>query len=180
MAMDVQVDGSQVILVGTVDGFDYVRFLKAVNEHTQTVVLRDSPGGDADTSFNVGREIHQRKLRTVAKGFCRSGCAIMFMAGVERRLADAKSYVVFHGGYVSQRSWPSARWGGELMRYFAEVAPQMPDDLVELIVKKPRRGGVWFYLNAVWSCEGTEEKQPSQCERLKVTALEVGVVTTMD
>jgi ATP-dependent protease ClpP protease subunit len=181
MAMDVRIDGSQIVLTGPVDGLDYDRFVKVLNPSVHRVVFTNSPGGDLDATYNVSEEIRLRKLSTVVKGYCRSACALMFLGGVERRLADSKSYVAFHGGYGSNMGTPSTRPYGRIARLLAEMTGgKLSDELAETILHKRRNGFVYFFYNATYNCDGTEPKRPSGCEKLLQTALDMGILTALD
>jgi rhodanese-related sulfurtransferase len=102
-AMTVEVHGNQVFAGGQIAD-DLRKFEDAfANPAVDTVVFVNSPGGDLWTSLRVGRLIEDKGYKTVAAGYCGSGCALMFMGGKERRFSDAfrlsLTYIGIHGAY---------------------------------------------------------------------------------
>jgi len=56
LAMNMEVAGDQLILSGEVARGDYNKFLTLINQNAavKTVILRDSPGGDSRTGYDLG------------------------------------------------------------------------------------------------------------------------------
>ncbi len=180
-AMDVRVNAETIYMVGPVQAQDYHRFMRVFNASVRRVVFTNSPGGDLDATYNVAEEIRMRKLETVVKGYCRSACALMFLGGVARRLADAKSYVAFHAGYGSNMGTTTPRQYGRIGRLLAEMTDgKLSDALAEIILQKRRNGFVYFYRDRTYNCDGTEPKRPSGCGNIPETAMEQGIITSLD
>src|SRR5882757_9233981 len=107
-AMHMQVAGDQIVLSGPVNPRDDDRLKTLLDEQRgkiTTIILRDSPGGDAAAGYAIGDLIRGRRLRTAVSGYCLSSCSRMFLGGVERQFTDeqpvGKTHVGFHGNYKS-------------------------------------------------------------------------------
>jgi len=106
-AMDVRLVDAQIIMSGAVDGGELVKLRDVVADPAalivDTVVLRDSPGGDYWTSQRIAEFIRERGWRTAVSGYCFSGCALMFLGGRQRHFTDDKpalqTQLAFHGTY---------------------------------------------------------------------------------
>ena len=96
-AMEMSVSGSQLILSGFINELDYDKFLSHLTPAIRTVVFTKSPGGVHLIGLALAHEIRRRGLSTVALGYCNSACANAFLGGADRRLANDRSYVAFHG-----------------------------------------------------------------------------------
>lgn len=109
MAMDVKVVGDQLIMSGRIDGSELARLRDVAADQgdarIRMVVLRDSPGGNLWTSMRVGEVIRDKGWRTAVSGYCFSGCAIIFLGGVERHFTDDKpalrTQIAFHAAYYT-------------------------------------------------------------------------------
>lgn len=105
--MEIKVVGDQVIMSGAIDGSELARLRDAIAVSgaaaIKGVILRDSPGGDAWTALRVGELIREKGWITGVSGYCFSGCALMFLGGVERHFTDDKpalqTQVAFHATY---------------------------------------------------------------------------------
>jgi hypothetical protein len=179
-AMQMYVSGDQLIITGPIYGFELTQFGAAITSNVKTVVFYNSSGGEFAAGVNLAFEIRRRGLSTVAKGYCSSSCGNAFLGGVERRLADSRSYVAVHGVYNSYGHLMLAHVG-ELRRFYDEMTGgKVNDDLVQLWLKKPLRGLVYFLKHQTYSCNGNEEKRPSGCAQIPQTALEMGIITSLD
>jgi len=106
-AMDVRQVGAQLIMSGPIDGSELAKLRDVLAERDakaiDTVVLRDSRGGDYWTSQRIAELIRARGWRTAVSGYCFSGCALMFLGGRERHFTDDKpvlqTQLAFHGTY---------------------------------------------------------------------------------
>jgi hypothetical protein len=89
-AMDLRVAGNQIVLQGSVEKGDYQRVQTALdtNRAVDTVVLKDSPGGDALTGYALGELFRERGIRTAVSGYCRSSCSRLFLGGTSRHVTD--------------------------------------------------------------------------------------------
>jgi hypothetical protein len=86
-AMHMQVAGDQIILSGAVNPRDDDRLQALLDEQRRevtTIILRDSPGGDAASAYAIGDLIRKRGLRTAVSGYCLSSYSRMFLGGVAR------------------------------------------------------------------------------------------------
>jgi len=116
-AMDMKVVGDQLIMSGHVDGNELVKLRDVVADHgdrtINTVILRDSPGGDLWTATRVGEYIRDKGWRTAVSGHCFSACALMFLGGAERHFTDDKpallTQIAFHAAYHTADGLRSAR-----------------------------------------------------------------------
>ena len=89
-AMELKICGEQVILSGKVEGNEYGRVSDAFskNPNLKVVVLRNSPGGDADTGYKLGEFFRQNGITTYLSGYCRSSCSRLFLGGKARYFTD--------------------------------------------------------------------------------------------
>src|SRR5262245_8249449 len=133
-AMEYHVAGNELHLSGRVTG-DELALLKDVEAAhpgaIDTVVFRNSPGGDAWSGYRVGERIRDNGWRTVVIGACISACTLMYLGGRSRHFGAAtrpeRVYLAFHGpssrnfidnhavaprGRPAIRSWILERTGG--------------------------------------------------------------------
>jgi hypothetical protein len=179
-AMEMHVEGDKLIVTGPLSGFELTQFGSALTPSVTTVVFYNSRGGDYSAGVNLAHEIRRRNLTTVALGYCDSSCANAFLGGIERRLANAKSFVAFHGSYDSYSRTTLAHIG-EMRRFYDEMTGgKVSDDLVQMWLRKPRAGMIYFYKHQTYSCNGDEPKRPSGCEKLPQRAIDQGVITSLD
>ena len=105
LGMELKVVGNQLILSGGVVGDEpeKVREALANSPEIDTVVLRNSPGGDAPAGYQVGQMLRERGVRTAVSGYCYSSCSRMFLGGRTRYFTDdylpESNNVGFHGHY---------------------------------------------------------------------------------
>jgi hypothetical protein len=172
---------NQVILSGAVEGLDHQKFLRTLTPSVQMVVLSNSPGGEHQSGLDIAREIRSRGLSTVASGFCQSSCANIFLGGREKFLANNSSYLGFHGNYQTRRTVPSSARIGQLKAFYSEMTGgKLSDEMVELFVGKQRGGYVAFFKHITRNCTGSEPHRPRDCEKLPQTAMEQGILTSVD
>ncbi len=70
------------------------------------VALKNSPGGNLKASIEIGYMIRDAGIITSVSGYCYSGCAMIFLGGIERSM-EKKAILGFHGcksgeNYVGQ------------------------------------------------------------------------------
>src|SRR6267378_1514686 len=112
VAMELKVVGNQLILSGRVVGDEpgKVREALANSPEIETVILRNSPGGDAPAGYQTGQLLRERGLRTAVSGYCYSSCSRMFLGGSTRYFTDdypdftddypaENTHIGFHGHY---------------------------------------------------------------------------------
>lgn len=180
--MEMHTEGTSLIIAGEITTQDNTKFTRLLSPQITTIVLTDSSGGDSDTALNVAKWIRERGLTTVGLGYCRSSCAVMFLGGKERLLANERSYVAFHGVYgdYGAQRLQTPRKPGALSAFFKDYTDGKADDaLIELWTSKRRSGFVYFFKNVTYSCGGTEEHRPGGCAKLSVTALDQGIITSL-
>jgi hypothetical protein len=198
LAMELKVVGNQLILSGRVVGDEpgKVQEALATSPEIDTVILRNSPGGNAPAGYQVGQMLRERGLRTAVSGYCYSSCSRMFLGGRTRYYTDdyppEDTNVGFHGHYyangrlnaglVSQyglRDW--------IIRYSdGKADPQ----LVERWINIPYSRGMIHFFHpgllkragvSTFMCQGDEPTRlVFACESIGKTALDLGVVTSLD
>jgi hypothetical protein len=173
-AMQLAVAGDQLVLSGPVVGDELTKLDGALTDHPEvgTIILRNSPGGEARTGYRVGEMFRLKGLRTAVSGYCYSSCSRVFLGGKTRVFTDdyPPDYtdVGFHGHYDH----------GTL-----NVALVQALGLKDWIVKfsdgkadpASGRGATTFI------CQGNEPT-PSvfACEHEARSALDLGVITSLD
>ncbi len=178
-AMQMHVSGDQLIASSYISEADYAKFIQTITPAVKTVVFTNSPGGPRLIGQDLAEEIRNRKLSTVALGYCFSSCANAFLGGVERRLANSESFLGFHGNY-GRSGWPSRRFAGEVKNfYFKMTAGKLSDQMIELFFSKHQKGYVAFFQRTTRNCSGTEAKRPSDCPTFPVSALDAGILTDL-
>jgi hypothetical protein len=88
--MELKIVGNQIILSGPVVGDEpeKVRQAFASSPGIETVILRNSPGGNAPAGYQVGQMLRERGIRTAVSGYCYSSCSRMFLGGSTRYFSD--------------------------------------------------------------------------------------------
>ena len=113
--MELKVVGNQIILTGPVLGDEpgKVREALAASPGIESVILRNSPGGNAPAGYQVGQLLRERGLRTAVSGYCYSSCSRMFLGGSSRHFTDdympESNNVGFHGHYDRMGPLDTAR-----------------------------------------------------------------------
>jgi hypothetical protein len=76
-AMELKIVGNQIILSGPVVGDEPEKVREALvsSPIIDTVILRNSPGGNAPAGYQVGRMLRERGIRTAVSGYCYSSCS---------------------------------------------------------------------------------------------------------
>ncbi len=198
-AMDLIPVGDQLILTGRVVGDEQhkVAAMLAARPAIRTIILRDSPGGHAETGYRLGELFRAKGLDTAVSGFCYSSCSRMFLGGRQRRFTDDRALeltdVGFHGHYGRDGRLLAdliRRLGLEawIIRYSDGKADPA---LVARWINLPRSAGLIHFFHpevagargaATFICQG-DERSPSGvfgCEPIARTALDLGVITSLD
>jgi hypothetical protein len=198
VAMELKVAGNQLILSGRVVGDEpgKVREALANSPKIDTVILRNSPGGDAPAGYQTGQLLRERGLRTAVSGYCYSSCSRMFLGGSTRYFTDdypaENTHIGFHGHYHADGHLNAAlmrQYG--LRDWIIKYSDGKADaNLVERWINIPySRGMIHFFhpglVNrggaSTFMCRGDEPTGPVfACEPIGKTALELGVVTSLD
>jgi hypothetical protein len=186
-AMDLTVNGQQVILSGPVVGNEPARLADTLSQvpGIDTVILRNSRGGDAPAGYRVGELIRVRGLRTAVSGYCYSSCSRMFLGGKTRYFTDdyppEYTDIGFHGHYDSNgRLLPELVHRLGLKNWIIQYSDGKADPaLVERWINIPRSGGMSHF--STFMCQGTETTVlVFDCEPILNTALDLGVITSLN
>ncbi len=188
----------QLVMSGRVEGNEF-RHLKDWLEKQpdiDTIVLKNSPGGDAATGYIIGEFIREKGLATAVAGYCLSSCSRMYLGGKKRYFSDelpAESTMVgFHGNYSNDGTLiNTGRLKSWILKYFnwSDEQRKRFEPLVDQWVNtNNRRGFMYFFdelrhkidgASSVMYCTGSESRQEraALCEKKKeITSREVGVI----
>jgi hypothetical protein len=197
-AMELKVVGNQLILSGRVVGDEPGKVTDVLVKHPEidTVILRNSPGGDAPAGYQVGQLLRERGLRTAVSGYCYSSCSRMFLGGRTRYYTDdyppEETNIGFHGHYYANGRLNAdlvSRYGLRdwIIRYSdGKADPQ----LVERWINIPYSRGMIHFFNpallkragvSTFICQGDEPTGVVfACESIGKTGLDLGVVTSLE
>ena len=197
-AMTMSVDGDQVLLEGAVVREDIGRLAAILRERgaaLSTVILRNSPGGNASAGYEIGAMIRKVGLRTAVSGFCRSSCSRMFLGGRERHFSDEQpvgvTHVGLHGNYADDGRLARERMP-YLRKWIAEYSDGKADPaLVERWTSLENRRGFMYFLDAnrlgrpdgvsMFLCTGDEPRDSlfTLCEKFPGrSGYEMGIFTS--
>ena len=89
-----------VSIVGEIDPDDGDRFSSLVERLPNAIVGLASPGGNMLASLQIGEIVRQRRFATIVPDemTCASGCALIWIAGVRRYVANTAK-IGFHSAY---------------------------------------------------------------------------------
>ncbi len=198
-AMEARVVGDQLILPGPVvnGDLDKIRDALAASPQVTTVILRNSPGGDAPTGYQTGELLREKGLRTAVSGYCYSSCSRMFLGGRVRLFTDdfpmERTNVGFHGHYDHEgKLLPElvARYG--LREWIIRYSDGKADPaLVERWINIPVNVGMIHFFHpgvvrhhgaSTFMCQGPMPPGLTwfSCEPVPKTALDLGVMTSLD
>jgi len=199
LAMDLKVIGNQLILSGPVVGDELAKIQKilASSRAIDTVILRDSPGGNVPTGYRMGELFRAKGLQTAVSGYCYSSCSRMFLGGKRRFFTDdfppEYTNVGFHGHYddhgqlkakevqtMGLKEWIIKHSDGKADPALVERWIHIPINIGLMHFYDPdlyKRDGVSTFM-----CQGTEPMAKSVlgCEPIRKTALDLGVVTSLE
>lgn len=194
--MELATHGNTIILSGPVAGTELalVKDAFTANPKIDTVVLRNSHGGDAWTGYRVGELLREASVTTVVSGYCISSCSRMFLGGKTRLFSDDypadRTYVGFHGHYDANGNLdPQSVGKGGLYNWIIKYSDGKADpDLVQrwIAIKKNKGAANFFHPdvkaalgNSVFFCDGLTAQKVTSCEPIATNALERGVVTDL-
>ena len=176
--MEFRVAGNELHLRGKVEGYESGLFKDVVAEHPEidTVVFRDSPGGDGWSAFRVAERIRDGGFRTVLAGRCHSACTIMFLGGRERHFARAARaefmYLAFHGAWTTsffEANTPSQSGRYQVRAWILErTGGKVDADLLDRFLTASRRAALLYAFDprqftldtglSMYFCEGDEPR----------------------
>ena len=197
-AMELKIVGNQLILSGPVVGDepDKVREALASSPRINTVILRNSGGGNAPAGYQVGQLLRQHGVRTAVSGYCYSSCSRMFLGGSARYFTDdylpETNNVGFHGHYDRMR-----HLNADLVRQYGlrdwiiKYSDGKADPaLVERWINIPSSRGMIHFFHpglvnragaSTFMCQGDESSgSVFACEPIGKTALDLGIITSLD
>jgi len=198
LTMELKIVGNQLILSGRVVGDEpgKVREALANTLEIDTVILRNSPGGDAPAGYQTGELLRERGLRTAVSGYCYSSCSRMFLGGRTRYFTDdyppEATHIGFHGHYHADGHLNAAlmaQYGLRdwIIKYSDGKAGA---NLVERWINIPYSRGMIHFFHPVlvnrggastFMCRGDEPTGlVFACEPIGKTALELGIATSLD
>jgi hypothetical protein len=197
-AMELRIVGNQLILSGPVFGDEpgKVREALASSPGIQTVILRNSGGGNAPAGYQVGQLLRERGLRTAVSGYCYSSCSRMFLGGSSRYFTDdylpEQNNIGFHGHYDRM-----GRLNANLVRQYGlrdwiiKYSDGKADPaLVERWINIPHGRGMIHFFHpgmvkhagvSTFICQGDEsQRSVFACEPIAKTALDLGIITSLE
>jgi hypothetical protein len=130
---------NNVFIIGPIASQDYAAFLRTATPETTTIYL-NSPGGILSEAIVIGRLVRERKYETIVpeNAICSSGCALIWFAGVKRRL-DGR--LGLHS--AREQSGITSEPGNALMAAFLREM-----GMSELMARLPSRvvpGDMWWF-----------------------------------
>jgi hypothetical protein len=198
VAMELKIVGNQIILSGPVVGDEPGKLREALTNtpRIDTVILRNSPGGNAPAGYQVGQLLRERGVRTAVSGYCYSSCSRMFLGGSTRYFTDdfvpEDNNVGFHGHYDR-----TGRLNANLVRQYGlrdwiiKYSDGKADPLlVERWINIPYSRGMIHFFHpglvrragaSTFICEGDQSpRSVFDCEPVAKTALDLGIITSLD
>lgn len=167
------------------------------NPDVDTIVLKNSPGGDAGVGYRIGEYLREKGLNTLLAGYCLSSCSRMFLGGKQRGFSNElpleRTFVGFHGNYAINGSLLQNRisilqaW--IIKHSDGKANPALVEQWVNL---RNRRGFAYFYHQQtnpnignqrVLLCQGSEEasRRRELCAKPELgDAIANGIVTSWD
>lgn len=198
-AMEFRLIANQLILSGPVDNGDFekTRDILARFPKVDTIVLRNSPGGDVASGYRLGELFREKGLRTLVSGFCYSSCSRMFLGGKTRYFTDDFPSVYtnlgFHGHYDMKNGHlqPQLTAQFHLKEWLIKYSDGKADPaLIDRWIAIPINIGMIHFYHpdlfkpggiSTFLCQGTEKMAQAVrgCEPIRKTAFELGIVTSL-
>jgi hypothetical protein len=141
-----------VALQGSVTGSasytfdDVLKKAKAQGCARPLTLMLESPGGEVRAGLDLGRQVRDEGMRTVARYFCASSCGAIFLGGTERVLWGSRAQVGFHQ-IANPRSAadrhcvtdPESPAVVATKRYIASMIPDTWEQVWSLVINTPCR-----------------------------------------
>ncbi len=159
-----------------------------------TVVLTESPGGDLGAAYAIAELIKNRKVNTAIQGNSFSSCAVMFMAGIERRMLAnknlARTRLGIHGQHNNKLTLEVSTEGMPKLREWLLNATdgKFPEALLDQAMYINNAGDMMYFYypganknNNIRFCKAGTIAYPKLCET--VTGHDVvsaGILTTAE
>ena len=90
-AMDISVEGPRIFVTGVLELTDEPRMAIAMSQgKPQELVLVNVSGANFSTALSIAVLVEQKRLNTTVAGQCLGACAVVFLAGRERRFAEGE------------------------------------------------------------------------------------------
>jgi hypothetical protein len=198
-AMEFRLIANQLILSGSVANGDFekTRNLLASFPKVDTIVLRNSSGGDIASGYRLGELFREKGLRTLVSGFCYSSCSRMFLGGKTRYFTDDYPPIYtnlgFHGHYDMSNGHllPQMVAQFNLKQWLIRYSDGKADlALIDRWIAIPINIGMMHFYHpslfnrdgiSTFLCQGTEKMAQSAlgCESIGKTALDLGIVTSL-
>jgi hypothetical protein len=193
---------AELVMAGTVRGTELEQLKSWLAQHPEidTILLKNSNGGNAAAGYAVGEFIREKGLATGLIGRCVSSCSRMFLGGKKRffttELPSEKTMIGFHGNYgadgklLPDRSPLLKGWVIKHLGWNEDQQRQF-EPLVDLWVNIETNAGMLYFFDeettkepggsSVVYCSGTESRQSDRlaaCERKPgLTARGIGLIT---
>lgn len=96
-----------VIVSGTIEKDDDVKFKAIASGLSDAIVILDSPGGSLIPGMEIGRFVRANGFFTAVpeNTLCASSCALIWVAGT-KRFAERNSFIGFHAAYIYKNGVP--------------------------------------------------------------------------
>lgn len=194
-AMTMLRSNDTLVLYGKVEAEDTQRFRRNLSAgEVHNVVLTESPGGDLGAAYGIAQLIKGRKINTAVQGNCFSSCAIMFMAGTERRMLDSKNLAAtrlgFHGPHNKETREVSTEAIPKLREWLLKATDgKFPEELLDqaMYIKRASDMMLFYYPGAdkkkgnIRFCTEGTLANPRKCETIPGhDILSVGILTTAE
>jgi hypothetical protein len=197
--MEIKTCGDQVVLSGRVEGNEYQRLkdVLSANPNIKVAVMRNSPGGDADTGYRVGEFFREKAITTYVSGYCYSSCSRFFLGGKERFFTDDypanKTNVGFHSNY--KKNGDIVPGAPQRLKHFIDKysGGKADEELVNRWVNLQNRKGYAYFFHpetmkredriSILLCQGSEPSNErwKRCEKIVGhDALSMGVITSLE
>ncbi|MFZ6718536.1 hypothetical protein [Undibacterium sp. Ji49W] len=194
-AMTMLRSNDTLVLYGKVEADDAQRFRRNLSGgEVHNVVLTESQGGDLNAAYGIAQLISGRKINTAVQGNCFSSCAVMFMAGKERRMLASKDLartnLGFHGPHNKETREVSTEAIPKLREWLLKATDgKFPETLLDQAMYiKSASDMMFFYYpgtnkkkgNIRFCTEGTLAN-PRKCETIEGhDIVSVGILTTAE